>query len=331
MAEGQSREAPLTRRRVWPAVPHRPTLRGVRPLCYEWRSMPGHETRVTTIRKLKDQIKLSGESCLVQIHGPELGKKFVIEGDELSIGRDEKNTIVIDMDNVSRRHATVTVREGKFFVNDLGSTNGTYLNDDEIHEEQPLRSGDLVKVGGAIFKFLQGGNIETLYHEEIYQLTISDGLTQVHNKRYFLEYLEREMGRCHRYNRSLSLIMFDIDHFKSINDTNGHLAGDYVLRELAQTLKPRIRREECFARYGGEEFAIVMPEAGADNARKFAEKIRKMVEDHRFSFESKDISVTVSLGVADLTGDMTEPLQFIKIADQHLYKAKKTGRNRVIG
>jgi diguanylate cyclase (GGDEF)-like protein len=125
--------------------------------------------------------------------------------------------------------------------------------------------------------------------------------------------------------------MFDIDHFKSINDTNGHLAGDYVLRELAQTLKPRIRREECFARYGGEEFAIVMPEAGADNARKFAEKIRKMVEDHRFSFESKDISVTVSLGVADLTGDMTEPLQFIKIADQHLYKAKKTGRNRVIG
>ncbi|MBL8934416.1 MAG: GGDEF domain-containing protein, partial [Archangium sp.] len=194
-----------------------------------------------------------------------------------------------------------------------------------------LRSGDLVKVGGAIFKFLQGGNIETLYHEEIYQLTISDGLTQINNKRYFLEYLEREMGRCHRYNRSLSLIMFDIDHFKTINDTNGHLAGDYVLRELAQTLRPRIRREECFARYGGEEFAVVMPEAGPENARKFAEKVRKMVEDHRFSFENKDIPVTISLGVSDLTGDMTEPLQFIKLADQNLYKAKKSGRNRVVG
>jgi two-component system, cell cycle response regulator len=321
----------MTRRRVSPSWPHRPTLRGAEALCYDSQSMPGHETRVTTIRKLKDQIKLSGESCLVQIHGPELGKKFVIEGDELSLGRDEKNSIVIDMDNVSRRHAVVSTREGKFFVKDLGSTNGTYLNDDEIHEEQPLRSGDLVKVGGAIFKFLQGGNIETLYHEEIYQLTISDGLTQVNNKRYFLEYLEREMGRCHRYNRSLSLIMFDIDHFKSINDTNGHLAGDYVLRELAQTLKPRIRREECFARYGGEEFSIVMPEAGPENARKFAEKIRKLVEDHRFSFENKDISVTISLGVADLTGDMTEPLQFIKLADQNLYKAKKSGRNRVVG
>ncbi len=293
--------------------------------------MAGHDTRVTTIRKLKDQVKLSGESCLVEIHGPELGKKFVIDGDELTIGRDEKNTIVIDLDNVSRRHAQVAVREAKFFVKDLGSTNGTYLNDDEIHEEQPLRSGDLVKVGGAIFKFLQGGNIETLYHEEIYQLTICDGLTQVNNKRFFLEFLEREMGRCHRYNRSLSLIMFDIDHFKVINDTNGHLAGDYVLRELAQTLRPRIRREECFARYGGEEFAVVMPEAGAENARKFAEKIRKLVEDHRFTFEGKDIPVAISVGVADLTGEMTETLQFIKIADANLYKAKKGGRNRVVG
>ncbi|MCA2977854.1 MAG: diguanylate cyclase [Myxococcaceae bacterium] len=293
--------------------------------------MAGNETRVTTVRKLKDQMEFSGESCLVEIHGPELGKKFVIDADGLSIGRDEKNAIVVDMDNVSRRHALVSTREGRFFVKDLGSTNGTYLNDDEIHEERPLRSGDLVKVGGAIFKFLHGSNVETLYHEEIYQLTISDGLTQVHNKRYFLEYLEREMGRCHRYERSLSLIMFDIDHFKSINDTNGHLAGDYVLRELAQTLKPRIRREECFARYGGEEFAIVMPEAGGEKARRFAEKVRKLVEDHRFSFEDKDIAVTISLGVADLSADMTEPLQFIKLADQNLYRAKKGGRNRVVG
>jgi diguanylate cyclase (GGDEF)-like protein len=197
--------------------------------------------------------------------------------------------------------------------------------------EQPLRSGDYVKVGGSIFKFLQGGNIESLYHEEIYQLTITDGLTQIYNKRYFLEFIEREMGRCHRYNRALSLIMLDIDHFKKINDTNGHLAGDYVLREMAHLLKARVRKEECFARYGGEEFAIVIPEAGGENARKFAEKIRKMVQDHHFSFESKDITVTLSLGVADMTGDMTEPLQFIKTADNNLYKAKKLGRNRVTG
>ncbi len=293
--------------------------------------MGGQETRVTKISKLHERISADTESCLVQIHGPELGKKYVLEEEEFTIGRDVKNNIVVDLDNVSRRHAKITTRTGKSFVVDLGSTNGTYLNDEEVLEETPLRSGDLVKVGGSIFKFLSGGNIETLYHEEIYQLTIVDGLTQINNKRYFLEYLEREMGRCHRYNRSLSLIMFDIDYFKKINDVNGHLAGDYVLRELAHLVKQRIRKEECFSRYGGEEFAIVMPEAGPENARRFSEKVRKMVSDHGFNFEGKRIEVTISLGVSDMTGDMTEPLQFIKVADANLYKAKKAGRNRVVG
>jgi diguanylate cyclase (GGDEF)-like protein len=251
--------------------------------------------------------------------------------DEFTLGRDDKNFIVIDLDNVSRRHACVRVKGGKYFVEDLGSTNGTYLNDEEIRDLQPLRTGDLVKVGGAIFKFLSGGDIESLYYDEIYNLTICDGLTQISNKRYFLEFLEREMGRAHRYNRSLSLVMFDIDHFKSINDTNGHLAGDYVLRELAAVIKSRVRKEECFARYGGEEFAYVIPEAGGENTRKLAEKLRKLVEDHHFVFEGKDIKVTISIGVADLTSDMTEPLQFIKVADQRLYQAKRLGRNRVVG
>jgi diguanylate cyclase (GGDEF)-like protein len=289
------------------------------------------ETRVTKISKLHERVAPGGESCLVAIHGPQLGKKFILEEEEFTIGRDVKNNIVVDLDNVSRRHAKITTKGGRSFVMDLGSTNGTYLNDGEVLEEMPLRTGDYVKVGGSIFKFLSGGNIESLYYEEIYQLTIVDGLTQIHNKRYFLEYLEREMGRSHRYNRALSLIMFDIDHFKKINDSNGHLAGDYVLRELSGVIKGRIRREECFARYGGEEFAAVMPEAGPDNARKFAEKVRRMVEDHTFVFEDKEIAVTISLGVADMTGDMTEPLQFIKIADANLYRAKKGGRNCVVG
>ncbi len=294
--------------------------------------MGGQETRITKISKLQERIAGSaGVSCLVTIHGPDLGKKYILDEEEFTIGRDVKNNIVVDLDNVSRRHAKIITRAGKSYVVDLGSTNGTYLNDAEVLEETPLRSGDYVKVGGSIFKFLSGGNIESLYHEEIYQLTIVDGLTQVNNKRYFLEFLEREMGRCHRYNRALSLIMFDIDHFKKINDVNGHLAGDYVLREMASVVKQRIRKEECFARYGGEEFAVVMPEAGGENARRFAEKVRRLVSDHPFAFEGKEINVTVSLGVADMTGEMTEPLQFIKVADQNLYKAKKAGRNRVVG
>ncbi|RKH59021.1 diguanylate cyclase [Corallococcus aberystwythensis] len=293
--------------------------------------MSGDQTRVTKISSLTPGPERGAECCLVQIHGPELGKKYVLEETEFTIGRDQHNHIVVDLDNVSRRHARIWGRQGKMFVEDLQSTNGTYLNDREVLQAQPLRSGDLVKVGGSIFKFLDGDNIETQYHETIYTLTIADGLTGINNKRYFLEYLEREMGRSHRYQRTLSLMMFDIDHFKQINDVHGHLAGDHVLREMAQSIKRLVRREQCFARYGGEEFAVVMPEDGPDKARLFAEKIRKLVEDKRFVFEDKDIPVTISIGVAEVASEMSEPSQFIKVADANLYKAKKTGRNRVVG
>jgi diguanylate cyclase (GGDEF)-like protein len=291
--------------------------------------MAGDETRVTKISNIKElATPVDSECCIVQIHGPELGKKYTLQENEFTIGRGEDNHIVVDLDNVSRRHARILRRQGRMFVEDLKSTNGTYLNDQEV---TPLRSGDRIQVGGSIFKFLTGDNVEMQYHETIYTLTIVDGLTGVNNKRYFLEYLEREMGRCHRYGRPLTLMMFDIDFFKKINDVHGHLAGDYVLRELAQSIKRMVRKEQCFARYGGEEFALVVPEDGPEKARIFAEKIRRSIEEKQFTFEAQDIPVTLSLGVADMAVDMVDPLQFIKVADANLYKAKKTGRNRVVG
>jgi two-component system cell cycle response regulator len=293
--------------------------------------MGSDETRVTKISNVKAPNAASRDCCLVQIHGPELGKKYVIGMEDCVIGRDEQSYIVVDLDNVSRRHARIFGSQDRMFVEDLKSTNGTFLNDQEVLGAQPLRSGDLVKVGGSIFKFLDGANIETQYHETIYTLTIADGLTGINNKRYFLEYIEREMGRSNRYSRTLSLMMFDIDHFKKINDVHGHLAGDYVLRELAQSIKRLVRREQCFARYGGEEFVLVMPEDGPDKARLFAEKIRKMIEEKAFIFEDKEIPVTISIGVAEMEHDMTVPTQFIKVADTNLDKAKKAGRNRVVG
>ena len=288
------------------------------------------ETRVTKISRLNEGLRVSSEGCLVMIHGPDLGKKYALAQDSFTIGRDSKNELVLDLDNVSRRHALITTREGQSFVQDLDSTNGTYLNDAEVVSEQPLRSGDYLKVGGAIFKFLQGGNIETLYHEEIYQLTIMDGLTQINNKRYFLEYLEREMGRCHRYGRALSLIMFDIDHFKKINDTHGHLAGDHVLKELARLVQARIRRDEVFARYGGEEFAVLLPETTLEGATQLAHDVRQRVEDARFVFQNETIPVTVSIGLARLRESHKTGLDLIKEADERLYDAKRGGRNRVV-
>jgi two-component system, cell cycle response regulator len=291
-------------------------------------SSQDEETRVSTVSRIVDKA-ISGESCLVMIYGPHLGRRYPLNGTELRIGRGADNDMVIDMDNVSRAHAKVTKKDDGIYVEDMGSTNGSYVNDIEVKNDR-LRNGDLVKIGGAILKFIQGGNIEALYHEEIYRMTIVDGLTQIHNKRYFLEFLDREMARCSRYDRPLSLVMFDVDHFKKLNDTYGHLAGDYVLKRLAELIAKHVRKEELFARYGGEEFAIIMPETTGKKAGIFCDKIRRMIESTPFTYENKEIKVTISLGLATM-GRHREVLAFIKAADEMLYKAKANGRNRVEG
>ena len=293
------------------------------------------ETKVTRVMQIEGLApKGADEACLVEIYGPTLGRKFTLAAVETIIGRGETSEIVLELDNVSRKHCSLLLKPDGVFLRDNGSTNGTYLNSLEVRGETPLRSGDLIKVGGAIFKFLFGGelgSIEAQYHEEIYRLTIIDGLTQAHNKRYLLEFLEREIARAQRHQRSLSLVLLDIDNFKKVNDASGHLAGDYVLRELAQSLKTRIRKEECFARYGGEEFALVLPETNQENTVYLADKLRKIIEQHHFIFEGKRIPVTFSAGVAGLSPAHDSVMAFIKEADARLYEAKRQGRNRVIG
>ena len=162
-------------------------------------------------------------------------------------------------------------------------------------------------------------------------MTIVDALTGTHNKRYFIEFLDREMARCARYGRPLSLVMFDIDHFKKINDQHGHLTGDHVLKEIAKRLHQRIRREELLARYGGEEFAAVLPETDHQGAMIFGEQIRRLVSDEPFEYEGDSFNVTISVGVATIEGVDVEPMNFIKVADDNLYRAKREGRNKVIG
>jgi two-component system cell cycle response regulator len=285
------------------------------------------KTVVTSISRISER-PTGKEACLVVIYGSELGKKYNLNAPSLVIGRSSKCDIQIDQESISRNH-TKLVNTGKsILIRDLGSTNGTYVNDEPI-DEYVMRDGDLIKIGRTIFKFLTGGNIENAYHEEIYRLTTIDGLTQIFNKRYFVETLEREIARSHRYRRELSLVMFDIDHFKKVNDSYGHLAGDYVLKHLAQTVKTRIRREDCFARYGGEEFAIVLPEIDGLNAKPFAEKIRQLVEATDFRFENTSMPVTISMGVATLDGESVDPQALIKRADDRLYEAKSSGRNCV--
>lgn len=288
------------------------------------------KTRVTQVSQATPS-EQSANDCIVVIYTKEptlLGKRFVLEQSMMRVGRGTDNHIVLDGDSVSRRHAHFERRNEAWYAVDDGSTNGTYVNERQIPEGVQLRNNDRIQVGPTIFKYLTGADAEAKYYEEIYRMTIVDGLTQIHNKRYLFEALERELIRARRHSRALSVVMFDIDFFKRINDECGHLAGDYVLRELSEVVQDRIRRDEVFARYGGEEFVIMLPETELEGAVTLAETLRAKVAEHKFVFQGETISVTVSLGCAAVEADDTATA-IIARADEKLYEAKRSGRDRV--
>jgi two-component system cell cycle response regulator len=295
-------------------------------------SMPSRmaktKTAVTVISKISER-PTSPNAALVVIYGLDLGRKYDLVSETTILGRSSKADIQVDQESVSRNHAKLIAQDKQVVIQDMGSTNGTYVNDEQIKGEFQLRNGDLIKIGRTIFKFIGGGNIETAYHDEIYRLTTVDGLTQIFNRRYFEETLDREISRCNRYGRELSLVLIDIDNFKRINDTYGHLAGDYVLKHLASTVRTKIRREDIFARFGGEEFAMLLPELDHKQAANVAEKTRKLIEKQSFRFDNQAISVTISLGVATFSEGQRDGAELIKAADGRLYQAKQSGRNRV--
>jgi diguanylate cyclase (GGDEF)-like protein len=288
------------------------------------------KTRVTDLPTTKPAE--AQQDVLVQIYptGPNMGAKIELKQKVVGIGRDATNDIVVSSDSVSRRHARLVLENGQRLITDLQSTNGTYVNEQQIISH-PLSHGDQIKIGDTIFKYLLGSDVETAYHEEIYRMTIIDGLTGIFNKRYFLEALEREMSRAQRYTRPLSMLIFDIDYFKRTNDTYGHLAGDYVLQALARLIQTRSRREEIFARYGGEEFVILLPETQLDGSMELAEQLRRRVSSYTFVFEGEEIPITISIGVATNEGENISSEELIRRADEKLYQAKSAGRNCVRG
>jgi diguanylate cyclase (GGDEF)-like protein len=283
-------------------------------------------TRVTDVADTKPGVP--GGASVIVIYGVDLGKRVPIGSAQFSIGRSAQSDLSIDQESVSRNHARITFDGSDYWIQDLGSTNGTYVNDQPVLQRR-LLDGDQVRIGRSILKFMTGANLEVQYHEEIYRLMTIDGLTQIFNRRYFDEALEREFNRSRRYQRQLCLIIFDIDFFKRVNDTYGHLAGDHLLRHTASLVKPRLRREDTFARTGGEEFAVLLPEIPLDGARTTAEKIRRIVETAQLQYEQHAISCTISLGVAEVTGSETAADDLYRAADERLYQAKQGGRNQV--
>ena len=263
------------------------------------------------------------------IRGQNVGKKFDLDR-ELTVGRDAAADITLDDGLVSRAHARFTPSSVGHKVADLMSTNGTFVNDTRLKSHHYLSDGDKVAIGQTVFKFISQDNIEAAFHEHVWALTRICGLTGVHNRPAFDQAILNEVARSEQARAPLALMLFDLDHFKRINDTWGHRAGDYVLKQVGHLLNVHSREDDFAARYGGEEFAILIKGLPPPGAAKFAEFLRGRIAAHRFEFEGQHIPVPISAGVVDWSGQIGSAARLIELADQRMYAAKQGGRNQVI-
>ncbi len=274
------------------------------------------------------------EADAILIAHPEnrrLGTRFrLTPGGALDIGRSPSAQVSLpEVPSLSRSHARLRFTGNRVTLEDLGSRNGTYLNDRAVRGPVELESGDRFQVGSVHFKFLHERDVEHAYHEAIHQMVIRDGLTEIFNRRKFQEEGARELARAQRHGRPLSVVMFDIDHFKDVNDTHGHLCGDAVLKQLAARVGALLRPEQVFARLGGEEFGIVCPETQLSGGVALAQKLQEMFASTPYEIGKNPIEVTCSFGVADVSPEMRSFDDLMAAADRALYRAKNQGRNRV--
>ncbi|HVT07121.1 MAG TPA: GGDEF domain-containing protein [Polyangia bacterium] len=267
---------------------------------------------------------------LVVLAGASVGEMYKVETDKTIIGRGQKAHIRLLDDGISREHAQVVVEGNKVFLQDLGSTNGTFCNGIKVDRKE-LADGDKILVGSTtILKFTYHDNLDEIFQKQMYESALRDGLTKAFNKKYFTDRLESELTFAIRHSSALALVMFDIDHFKKVNDTYGHQAGDYVLSEMSTLLTTTLRAEDVFARYGGEEFAVICRGIDLSQAHIVAERMRKAVEKHRFVHEGTVIPVTISVGVTGLPDPVVKDASdLVSRADKALYQSKHGGRNRV--
>ena len=269
--------------------------------------------------------------CLVVIYQRDGGggKCITLDRALIRVGRDPDNELVVLDEGVSRRHARIEKRNGRVLLMDVGSKNGTLLNDAELSGIVELKTGDRIKIGSTIFKYLPASDLEASLHEQIFVSTTTDELTGLRSRRFLNDELARELSRARRYNRRLSLLMIDIDNFKAVNDHHGHQVGDITLRAVAECVLRCLRGDDTAARYGGEEIVVLLPEAGSEEARTVAERIRAAIAQRVVSFREVQLQVTVSIGCATYRhADKDEGILFER-ADQYMYAAKEAGRNCV--
>ena len=298
-------------------------------------TLPSDEQRYATIYSepaASGTARPTAESCIVQIYPADITQGMLkLSDDSIVLGRDHSVQRVLPDNSVSRKHAEISASGFDYEIRDLGSTNGTFVNG-ELIEHQVLNSGDTFQIGSFLFKFLTAGSVESQYHETVYSALTSDALTGTMNRRYLIETLKREIARARRRDEVITVAMMDIDHFKKVNDTFGHLIGDEVLREIGRRLGDAKREDDMLARFGGEEFCLVLAATDGPEAMKMLGRCRKSIADQPFTTAGGDISVTASFGFACLRPDQNMTInEILEEADVKLYEAKSAGRNRICG
>jgi two-component system, cell cycle response regulator len=272
--------------------------------------------------------------CLIMLQGPAgyVGKKWPIDKPDLIIGRSMNAQIFIDDRSVSKSHAKIQITANDVFIIDLESTNKTVVNDVTIPALSPRRmsNNDQIKTGNVLFKFLESGSMEAHAIDHLAERSERDALTGAYNKGALLTKGPDAFKRAKALSVPLCAVVFDIDHFKKVNDTLGHPCGDYVLKELAAVVQSKlIRADDFFARYGGEEFVVILFGSNLPQGVDIGERLRTTIEQHNFVWENKAIPVRISVGVASMQREMSTWEELLNTGDAALYTSKRSGRNKV--
>jgi two-component system, cell cycle response regulator len=269
--------------------------------------------------------------ALVVLRGIETGRMVLLKDAITIIGRGKDVQFRYDDTGLSREHARI-VRDGQHhFIEDLDSRNGTFLDGDRVKRAQLQDGARIVLSQNVVLRFNLVDEVDERVGQQLYDASTRDALTGLFNRRYFDERLASEVAYAHRHGALLGLVMIDIDHFKKINDTHGHLAGDAMLQAVARKMATLLRAEDVLARYGGEELVIIARGVPREGLRVLAERMRRALHDTSVPYQSHALRATMSAGVATLdecdahaTGDL-----LVALADERLYRAKREGRDRV--
>jgi len=268
---------------------------------------------------------------LVETTGLFAGRPHSIPREGATIGRSIDCTIRVDHESLSREHARVVRLGQDYLLEDLGSLNGCFVADNRV-SRVALRDGDRVRLGSSIdLRFHLVCNEEERAIVRLYEAGLRDPLTGLANRKQLDETLRSELSFARRHDADLALIMSDVDRFKAVNDTYGHLVGDTVLRHVAQIFAATVRTEDLVARFGGEEFVVVARSVSLRGGQHLAERLRRALESSLLTVRGDSLQVTASFGVSSLatTPDPTHAA-LLTSADGRMYEAKSLGRNRVV-